>query len=160
MTEIIYDSYDGINADPDIVFGDLKFELKRFDFDKDIIFKNMTQIKKKKEDMTENEMWENVFNIQSYEFNYDNVLEKLRVFYPDGIIKISDTMFIQLYLYLITNKTKKFIFKRKAFESIDSPPHQTTSQKYLDNNKSLLFIMYYENYHVNDLLKKIGRAHV
>jgi len=155
MTEIIYDSYDGINADPDIVFGDLKFELKRFDFDKDIIFKNMTQIKKKKEDMTENEMWENVFNIQSYEFNYDNVLEKLRVFYPDGIIKISDTMFIQLYLYLITNKTKKFIFKRKAFESIDSPPHQTTSQKYLDNNKSLLFIMYYENYHVNDLLKKV-----
>ena len=51
MTEIIYDSYDGINADPDIVFGDLKFELKRFDFDKDIIFKNMTQIKKKKEDI-------------------------------------------------------------------------------------------------------------
>lgn len=48
MTDIIYDSYDDRTTNPDIVFENLQFKLKKFDFDKDIIFKNMTQIKKKK----------------------------------------------------------------------------------------------------------------
>lgn len=155
MSDIIFDTYDDISANPDIVFGDLKFELKRFDFDKDIIFKNMTRIQKKKEDMTKNEILQEIFQIQSYEFNFDNILEKLKEFYPDGIIKISDTMFIQLYLHLLINKNKKFIFKREAFESIHNPSFQTTSCQYMDNHQQLLFVMYYQNYHVNDLLKKV-----
>lgn len=65
-------------------------------------------------------------------------------------------MFIQLYLHLITNRNKKFIFKRKTFESFDNPSHQTTSQRYMDNNKSLLFVLYYENYYINQSLKKVN----
>lgn len=156
MTDIIYDSYDDRTTNPDIVFENLQFKLKKFDFDKDIIIKNMTPIKKKKEDMNLDETMEHISLIQSYEFNYDNILEKLKEFFPNDIIEISDTMFIQLYLHLITNKNKRFIFKRKTFESFDNPSHQTTSQRYMDNNKSLLFVLYYENYHINQSLKKVN----
>jgi len=156
MTDIIYDTYDNNTTNPDIVFENLQFKLKKFDFDKDIIFKNMTQIKKKKEDMNLDETMEHISLIQSYEFNYDNILEKLKEFFPNDIIEISDTMFIQLYLHLITNRNKRFIFKRKAFESFDNPSHQVSSQRYMDNNKSLLFVLYYENYHINESLKKVN----
>lgn len=156
MTDIIYDSYDNNTTNPYIVFENLKFKLKRFDFDKDIIFKNMTQIKKKKEDMKFNDIMEDISLLLSYEFNYDNILDKLKDLFPNGIIEICDTMFIQLYLHLITNRTKRFIFKRKIFESFDNPSHQASSQRYMDNNKSLLFIMYYENYHINESLKKVN----
>lgn len=141
MTDIIYDSYDERTTNPYIVFENLQIKLKKFDFDKDIIFKNMTQIKKKKENMNLDETMEHISLIQSYEFNYDNILEKLKEFFPNDIIEISDTMFIQLYLHLITNRNKKFIFKRKTFESFDNPSQQTTSQRYMDNNKSLLFVL-------------------
>jgi len=112
----------------------------------------MTKIKKNKEDMNADEIWENIMMIQSYEFNYDDILEKLKEFYPDGIINISDSMFIQLYLHLIINKNKRFIFKRKLFESSDQPSHQVITQHHIDNNKSLLFIMYYDSYSTNKLL--------
>ena len=156
MSDILYYTYKGFSANPDMIFGDLKFKLKRFDFDKDIIFKNMTKLKKKnKEDMTLDEAFEYGSMIISYEFNYDNILEKLKEFYPDGIVKISDTMFIQLYLHLLTNNNKRFIFKRKTFESMDDASHQVSTQHYIDNNQNLLFVMYYQNYHTNKLLNNV-----
>jgi hypothetical protein len=36
---------DNITSDPDIIFKGLQFKLKKFDFKKDLIFQNMTQIK-------------------------------------------------------------------------------------------------------------------
>jgi hypothetical protein len=156
MSDIIYYTYKGFSANPDMIFGDLKFKLKRFDFDKDIIFKNMTKLKKKnKEDMTFDEAFEDVMFLQTYEFNYDNVLEKLKEFYPGGIVEISDTMFIQLYLHLLTNKNKRFIFKRKAFESMNNASDQVSTQRYIDNNQNLLFVLYYDNYHTNKLLQDV-----
>ena len=153
MSNMIYYTYKGFSANPDLIFGDLKFKLKRFDFDEDIIFKNMTELKKKnKEDMTFSEACEYGSMIISYEFNYDNVLEKLKEFYPDGIVKISDTMFVQLYLHLLTNNNKRFIFKRKAFESMDNASHQVSTQNYIDNRQNLLFVMYYPNYDTNKFI--------
>jgi hypothetical protein len=157
MTDIFYDTYNGICANPNMVFGNLKFKLKKsdFDVDKDIIFRNMTKIIKNKEDMNEKDIYEDIMFLQTYEFNYDNVLEKLKEFYPGGIVEISDTMFIQLYLHLIINKNKRFIFKYNNSKIFEKSSYSASHQKYMDNGKALLFVMYYENYNINHLLNDV-----
>ena len=37
MTNIIYDTYNGISTNPDMIFGNLKFKLKTSDFDVSIV---------------------------------------------------------------------------------------------------------------------------
>jgi hypothetical protein len=77
---------DNITTDPDIIFKDLQFRLKKFDFKKDLIFQNMTQTK-----------LDNKFSFKLmtyYEFNYDNILDKLEELFPDKIVTISESMFV------------------------------------------------------------------
>ena len=136
---------DDITADPDIIFKGLKFKLKKFDFKKDIIFQNMTQIKLDK--LT--------FRMMTYyEFNYDNILDKLEELFPDKIVTISDSMFIQLYLYLIKNKfEKRFIYSREFGQSFDKAMYQGSLQSVLDGNTHMLYIMYINNSDCNRLFE-------
>lgn len=144
---IIFDRItENITADPDIIFKGLKFRLKKFDFDKDVIFKNMTQIKLDKI----------TFRLMTYfEFNFDNILDKLEELFPDKIVTISESMFVQLYLYLIRNNfEKRFIFSREFGESFDKAMYQGSLQSVLDENKHMLYIMYINNYEINRLFEE------
>ena len=116
---------DIITADPDIIFKGLQFKLKKFDFNKDLIFQNMTQIK------LDNKF---SFRLMTYfEFNFDNILDKLEELFPDKIVTISESMFIQLYLYLIRNNfEKRFIFSREFGEAFDKAMYQGSLQSELD----------------------------
>ena len=149
LNEMQYDTYNDCNVNPDIIFEGLKFKLKKFDFDKDLIFKNMTQVKLKEDE-------ESFLLMTSYEFNYDNTLEKLKELFPNGEVLISSTMFIQLYLYLIKQKSgQRFIFKRELFESFDRPQSFNYKLPYIDRHTHMLYVLYIDNYHMNDLLKDI-----
>lgn len=148
-TDFIYDVInDNINTNPDIIFRGLQFNLKKFDFDKDIIFKNMTQIK-------DNEL---SFRLMvAYEFNYDNIIEKLKELFPSGIVNISGgKMFIQLYLYLIKNNfEKRFIFKRELFESTIEAMYKSSSQTQIDKGTHMIYMLYINNYSINKLLQNV-----
>jgi len=143
---ITFDKIDGnITSEPDIIFKGLQFKLKKFDFNKDVIFQNMTQIKLDK--LT--------FRMMTYyEFNSDNILEKLKELFPSGIVNISDSMFIQLYLYLIKNNfEKRFIFSREFGQSFDKAMYQGSLQSVLDNNTHMLYMLYLNNYETNKLME-------
>ena len=141
MYNIIYDD----NANPEVIFPGLTFKLKSFDFDKDILFQNMEKIKN--EDPYESIMMLN------YEFKYDNIIDKIKELFPSGIVDISDTMFIQLYLYMVRNNfDKKFIFKRKMFSSLDKAQYTGSVQSEFDNRTNMLYVIYNVNYTVNELL--------
>ena len=159
MSKIIFDNYDGIDANPNLIFKDLNFELKTFDFVNDIIFKNMTKIKKEDRDKEKIDIFEDISLVQSYEFNFENIIEKLKEFFPDNNIKICNSMFIQLYLHLLLKKNDKFIFKRASFESENSPKSLSNNLQYMDNKKNLLFIMHYENYKINNILDTLSCSH-
>jgi len=142
---ITFDKIDeNITADPDIIFKGLQFRLKKFNFDKDIIFQNMTQIKLDK--LT--------FRMMTYyEFNSNNILDKLEELFPDKIVTISESMFVQLYLYLIKNNfEKRFIFSREFGESFDKAMYQGSLQSVLDNNTHMLYMLYINNYEINNLM--------
>jgi hypothetical protein len=115
----------------------------------------MTKIIKNKEDKNEKDIYEEIMFLETYEFNYDNILEKLKEFFPGGNVEISDTMFIQLYLHLILNKNKRFNFKYNSSKIFGKSSYSASDQKYIDNNKALLFVMYYENYNINHLLNNV-----
>jgi hypothetical protein len=88
-----------------------------------------------------------------YEFNFDNILEKLKELFPSGIVNISDSMFIQLYLYLIKNNfEKRFIFSREAFDSFHKAMYQTSLQAELDDRTQMLYMLYINNHDINNLL--------
>jgi hypothetical protein len=142
---ITYDT----NADPNIIFKGLKFKLKKFDFDKDLIFQNMTKVKLEKDKLS-------FYLMTSYEFNYDNIIEKLKELFPNGEVLISSSMFIQLYLYIIKNKPEnKFIFKRRAFESSDNGSSYCSVLSEFDKNTHMLYSLYINNYSINDLLRDV-----
>ena len=147
MTDIVFDIINEKSVDPNIIFGGFGFRLKKFDFDKDLIFKNMTNIK------TE-DIIEKCFLLNSYEFNEINILDKLKELFPSKCVDISDSMFIQLYLYLIKNKKEeKFIFKREAFASFHHASMQTVNQSIIDKNTNMLYILYINNHTINELLR-------
>jgi hypothetical protein len=144
--DITFDKIDGnITSEPNIIFKGLQFKLKKFDFDKDVIFQNMTQIKLDKLS----------FRMMTYyEFNFDNILEKLKELFPSGIVNISDSMFIQLYLYLIRDKfDKRFIFSRELFGSFHEAMYQASLQSQLDDQTHMLYMLCIYNYSINTLLK-------
>jgi len=140
MTDIVFDINNdkSKSVDPNIIFEGLSFRLKKFNFDKDLIFKNMTKIAIKTDDFMEK-----CLSIQSYEFNEINILDRLKELFPSNCVDISDSMFIQLYLYLIKNKKEeKFIFKREAFQSFHHASMQVSAQGIIDKNKNMLYILY------------------
>ena len=128
MNNIIFDNYNDKSIDPNIIFNGLQFRLKKFNFDKDILFKNMTKIKS-------DDTMEYVMSLVSYEFNYDNIIDKIKELFPSGFVDISDTMFVQLYLYLISMKTTRFIFKREIFESFHYASMQVSKQTIIDKRR-------------------------
>ena len=135
MTDIVFDINNDTSksVDPDIIFEGLRFRLKKFNFDKDLIFKNMTKIAIKTDDFMEK-----CLSIHSYEFNEINILDRLKELFPSNCVDISDSMFIQLYLYLIKNKKEeKFIFKREAFESSHHASMQVSAQRIIDKNTNI-----------------------
>jgi hypothetical protein len=92
-TNIIYDIITNHTTDktdktnvkttnPDIIFNGLQFKLINFNFTTDLIFKNMKKI-------NDSDILDSPLLI-SYEFNYDNILEKLKDLFPLGIVEISD----------------------------------------------------------------------
>lgn len=147
MTDIVFDIINEKSVDPNIIFGGLGFRLKKFNFDKDLIFKNMTKIE------TEDIM-EKCLSLISYEFNEINILDKLKELFPSNCVDISDSMFIQLYLYLIKNKKEeKFIFKREAFASFHHASMQTVNQSIIDKKTHMIYMLYNQNYTINELLR-------
>ena len=152
--DIIFDIVNDRNINPNILFDGLKFRLKKFDFEKDKLFSNMTQLKKS------DDISERVMNLIRYEFNYDNILDKIKELFPDNIVDICDDMFIQLYLYLIQNKDinqnkDRFIYKRTPFQSFDSPNMKSSFQSTIDKKTNMCYIMYLDNYKLNRLLSDV-----
>ena len=149
--DIIFDSINDntISIDPDVIFKGLQFKLKKFDFDKDIIFQNMTKMPKDKDKIS--------FKLMiHYEFNFDNILEKLFELFPDKIVTISESMFVQLYLYLIKNNfEKRFKYSRELFESTTEAMYKTSLQCELDNLTHMLYMLYINNHVVNKLLSNV-----
>jgi len=144
---ITFDIINNINCNPINIFGDIKFKLKKFDFDKDLLFQNMHQIKNHNDDFS--------FLCVSYEFNFENIIDKLKELFPTNVVEINSSMFAQLYLHLIKNDlNKNFIFKRKKFESFDHGSAMELILSHIDQNSDLLYVLYIENYKLNELLKK------
>lgn len=71
----------------------------------------------------------------------------------DKIVTISESMFIQLYLYLIKNNfEKRFIFSHDLGASFDKAMYQGSLQSVLDNNTHMLYMLYLNNYETNKLM--------
>jgi hypothetical protein len=140
---MMFDKYDDIDVNPNIIFNNLTFKLTLFSLSKDVLFKNMIQIKEKPNKIC-------FIPIQTYELEHSgNIFDRLIEIFPNKEIIISQSMFIQLYLCLINKQ--KFRFIRESFESCNVTPNGFL-QSTIDSNKNIIYILHINNYKINDIM--------